>query len=252
MKTIVKTSIKLFLLLILLMPVNALRAQDDNTAQNTTQNDDQLDKSKKKKKDTDAEFYQFEVNKLSGKFFGRMLLNLFTVIVIIRFIYIVPGKTMEFFQTFFIFNFIIFLITYLLSRVDLSLGAAFGMFAVFSILRFRTEGINTRDMTYLFLVIAVGLINAVAKGTILEMLIIDGLILLLSFGLEGNRLIKKRELSRIIIYDNIELVRPENNTQLIEDLKNKTGLPITHVQVNHLDFLKDSCELTIFYRNEIK
>ena len=250
MQTLFRNTLKMFMLLLLLMPVNQLMAQDDNSL-NPTVNDDQTDKPKKKK-DRDAEFYHFEVNKLSGMFFGRLLLNILTVLILVRFIYHAPTGSTEFFQTFFIFNFIIFLITYLLSKVDLSLGAAFGLFAVFSILRFRTEGLTARDMTYLFLVIALGLINAVAKGTILEMIIINGAVLLLCFGLEGNRLLKKRELTQVITYDNIEFVKPENYQLLIEDLKKKTGLPVTRISVNHLDFLKDSSELTIYYRNESK
>src|SRR6185295_7771706 len=103
--------------------------------------------------------------KLSPKFFMRMGINLASMIILVRFIYFPAHKSREYFFTFFIFNLLIFLITYLLNKVEMSMGAAFGLFAVFSMLRYRTEGITIKDMTYLFLVIAIGLINAVAKGS---------------------------------------------------------------------------------------
>src|SRR6476620_2890813 len=103
--------------------------------------------------------------KLSVKFFMRLAVDFLSVFVLIRFVYFPIYKSKEFFFTFFIFNLIIFLITYLLNKVDMSMGAAFGLFAVFSMLRYRTEGITTKDMTYLFIVIAIGLICAVSKAT---------------------------------------------------------------------------------------
>ncbi len=150
---------------------------------------------------------------------------------------------------FFVFNTIIFLITYLLSKVDLSLGAAFGLFAVFSILRFRTEGLSAKDMTYLFLAIAIGLINAVSKGTILEVIVINSIILTITFFLDSAVFNKNRELNKIIYYDNIEMVKPENYSLLIEDLKKRTGLEITRASIDSLDFLKDSCKIIIYYKN---
>lgn len=237
----------------ILAPSPAAFAQDDLSGQNQTeQTDDQQDSPKKKKKDPDAEFLQFEMNKLSLKFFIRLALNLFTVFILIRLIYFNSTKQTEFFHTFFIFNFIIFLITFLLSKVDLSLGAAFGLFAVFSILRFRTEGISTKEMTYLFLVIAVGLVNAVAKGTILEILIINGTIIFLTFILEGNWLLRVKDHSKLISYDNIELAKPENQTALIDDLKKRTGLNITRVNIEEIDFLKDSCTINVYYQDHDK
>ncbi|MDP1801898.1 MAG: DUF4956 domain-containing protein, partial [Bacteroidota bacterium] len=103
------------------------------------------------------------MQKISGKLFFRLAIDLVSVIILIRFVYFPVYKKREFYLTFFIFNIVIFLLSFLLNKVDLSLGAAFGLFAVFSMLRYRTENISIKDMTYLFLVIAIGLINAITK-----------------------------------------------------------------------------------------
>src|SRR5262245_54746510 len=111
----------------------------------------------------EATFSLFE--KLGGKFFLRLCIDLVSMFMLVRFIYFPALNGREYFFTFFIFNLLIFLITFLLNKVEMSMGAAFGLFAVFTMLRYRTEGISIKDMTYLFLVIAIGLINAVTKGS---------------------------------------------------------------------------------------
>src|ERR1044072_3686019 len=120
---------------------------------------------------SDESFSLFD--KLSGKFFMRLAIDIASVFLLIRFIYFPAHKSREYFFTFFIFNIVIFLITFLLNKVQMSLGAAFGLFAVFTMLRYRTEGISIKDMTYLFLVIAIGLICAVSKGGWDELILIN-------------------------------------------------------------------------------
>src|ERR1700741_5259893 len=104
-----------------------------------------------------------ELQKLSSKILLRLLIDLASVFVLVRFIYFPIYKHRELFFTYFIFNLIIFLICFLLNKVELSMGAAFGLFAVFSMLRYKTEDIAIKDMTYLFLTIALGLVSAVTK-----------------------------------------------------------------------------------------
>src|SRR3954465_155033 len=103
------------------------------------------------------------VQKVGAKIAWRLIIDLASVFILIRFIYFPIYKHRDLFFTFFIFNLIIFLISFLLNKVDLSMGAAFGLFAVFSMLRYRTEDISIKDMTYLFLCIAIGLTSAVTK-----------------------------------------------------------------------------------------
>ncbi|MBN8695531.1 MAG: DUF4956 domain-containing protein [Bacteroidetes bacterium] len=184
--------------------------------------------------------------KLSAKFFSRLCIDFVSVFILIRFIYYPIYKNREFFFTFFIFNLIIFLITFLLNKVEMSMGAAFGLFAVFSMLRYRTEGISMKDMTYLFLVIAMGLITAISKGNWDELSLLNGIILVFTYLLESNVLLKK-EASKTIQYENIEMIKPEFRQQLILDLESRTGIKINRISINKVDFLKDTAVIRIYY-----
>jgi hypothetical protein len=134
----------------------------------------------------------------------------------------------------------------MLNKVELSTVAAFGLFAVFSILRYRTEGISAKDMTYLFLNIAIGLLTAVSVGSFFEIGIICCIILLNTILLESNLIVKK-ESFKLIHYDNINLVNDSNSAELLEDLKKRTGLNIKRFDINEIDFLKDTCTITIYF-----
>lgn len=184
--------------------------------------------------------------RLSDKFFIRLLIDLFSVFILIRFIYYRTYRNKEFFFSYFIFNIIIFFITFLLNKVEMSLGAAFGLFAVFSMLRYRTEGISMKDMTYLFLVIAVGLITAVAPGGWVEILSLNIFLLVFTYLLESNILMKK-ESSKIIQYDNIDMILPEKREELIKDLERRTGIKINRITIHKTDFLRDSATIQLYY-----
>jgi hypothetical protein len=207
---------------------------------------DYINTVKKQKQDPEEAFYAINVDRLSGNFFVRLVINFISVILLIRFIYFKRYKRKELFFTFFIFNFSIFLITYLLNKVDMGLGAAFGLFAVFSMLRYRTENIDTKDMTYLFLCIAMGLITAIAKASALELCILTGSILILTFLLESGFLLKK-ESTQTIQYEHIEMIKPENYGLLLNDLKTRTGLNIHRLSIGKIDFMRDTALITIYY-----
>jgi len=185
-------------------------------------------------------------DKLTYKFFLRIGIDLASVLILIRFIYFPMYRSRENVFTFFIFNIIIFLITFLLNKVEMSLGAAFGLFAVFSMLRYRTEDISTKDMTYMFLVIALGLINAVSKGSWDELLLVNAIVIIVTFLLESNLLMKK-EVSRIVMYENIEFIRPDKRAELVADLEKRMGVKINHVAIGKIDFLRDSAQVHVFY-----
>ena len=185
-------------------------------------------------------------NHLSLKFFIRLGIDLLSVFILIRLIYYPSYRTREMFFTFFIFNLIIFLVMFMISKVEISVGAGFGLFAVFGIMRYRTEDVSTKDMTYLFLSIAIGMISAVSKGGWDELSLINSIILLLTFLLETNVLMKK-ELGKAIQYENIEMIKPENHQKLLEDLRNRTGLDIHRFSITKVDFLRDMATIRIFY-----
>lgn len=179
-------------------------------------------------------------------FFIRLAIDFVSVFILLRLIYYPNYKKIEFFFTFFIFNLTIFLITMLLNTVEMSIGAAFGLFAVFSMLRYRTEGISMKDMTYLFLFIAIGMITAILKGSWEELLALNFLILAFTYALESNFLLKK-ELSKVIQYENIEMIKPEHHQALVEDLQKRTGLKIHRISIDEIDFLKDKAVIQVYY-----
>lgn len=191
--------------------------------------------------------------KISAKLGLRFMVDFISVLILIRFVYFPIYKKRELFFTYFVFNIVIFMICFLLNKVDLSMGAAFGLFAVFSMLRYRTEDISLKDMTYLFLVIAIGLISAVTKikGTAdsteaLFVACINGLIIVVAYLLE-SKLLMKKEAVKTIVYENINLIESSREKELIEDIKKRTGINVHRVSVQKIDFLKDSAVIKIFY-----
>lgn len=192
----------------------------------------------------ESAFQLFE--KLSPKFFTRLFVDILSIIVLIRFIYFPIYRNREYVFTFFIFNILIYLITFLLNKVELSMGAAFGLFAVFSMLRYRTEDISAKDMTYLFMVIAMGMISAVTKGNWDEIVLINFIILLAAWLLE-SRVFMKKEVSKIVMYEKIELIRPQNKPELIADLEDRLGVKINQISIGKIDFLRDLAEIHVFY-----
>lgn len=185
-------------------------------------------------------------DKLSVKFFQRLAVDLIAVFVLIRFIYFPIYRSRENVFTFFIFNIIIFFITYFLNKVEMSMGAAFGLFAVFAMLRYRTEDISIKDMTYMFLCIAMGLINSVTKGSWDDLALLSLIIIAITYLLESNLLMKK-EVSRIVMYENIELIKPEKRAELIADLEKRLGIKVNHVTIGRIDFLRDAAQIHVFY-----
>lgn len=199
--------------------------------------------------DTGKDTYEI-MEKLSVKFFMRLLIDIISMVVLLRAVYYPIYRRKEFFLTFCLFNLVIFLITYLLNKNDgLSTGAAFGLFAVFSLLRYRSEDISTRDMTYLFSFIAIGLLSAVGKGTYFETALVNAFVILTAYLLDGN-LIVKNECVKSIQYEKIENIKPENRELLLQDLKNRTGLNIHKVIISKIDFTRDTAVVKIYFYDD--
>jgi hypothetical protein len=245
-----KVLFRIVLFLLLLAPAPAAFAQDGSGGSTTEQTtDDSSDKKKKKKVDSDEDFFNFQFEKLTSTFFLRLAIDLVSMFILIALIYYPNYNKKDFFFTFFMFNIVMFLITYLLNKVELSTGAAFGLFAVFSLLRYRTEDISAKDMTYLFCVIALGLVSAVNKGNLFEICVINLMVIFMAFLLDGN-LILRQEMIKNVQYDNIEMIKPENHAALIEDLKKRTGLNIHKVSIGRIDYLRDTANVKIYYYEE--
>ena len=176
----------------------------------------------------------------------RYLLNLLTVFILFRFIYYKNYKKTDLFLTFFGFNSIIFFISFMLNKVEMSTGAGFGLFAVFSVLRYRTEGIGPKDMTYLFLSISIGLLTAIGPPNGIEISLFCFVIIALTYILE-NSLWGKKEVSKTIIFDSLDYINQSQQSELMKELKSKIGIEIHRLSVDNIDYLKDSCTITIYY-----
>jgi hypothetical protein len=226
-----------FLLLLLAMPVKVCIPQQTDPESTFLDETDTKDKKEKKK--------EKKILEMNEKFIISLGINLLNVALIILLIYYPNYRKLDYIFTFIIFNLVIFLLTFVLKYVKLSVGAAFGLFAVFSMLRYRTQGLSMKDLTYLFIFISMGVISAI-QLEYYELGIIHGIILVSIFILDGN-VIFKGERIKSVLYENIEMIKPENHPALIEDLRKRTGLNIHRILVGKIDFLKDSAVIKVYY-----
>jgi hypothetical protein len=176
----------------------------------------------------------------------RLAVDVACVVALVRGVYFRRYGRSDLFLTFFAFNLVVFLVTRSLASAELSLGAAFGLFAVFSMLRYRTEGITATDMTYLFLVIAVGLLSAIAGGGWREAAVVGGAVLACTALLESDRVVR-RERSQQVHYESASLASAATRAALIDDLRARTGLAVHRVEVHEVDYVRDAARLTIYY-----
>lgn len=187
----------------------------------------------------DSDFYELLV---------RLGLNLSVAYSIIHFVYQPTRKDTEYIFTFMIFNPLIFFICHLFSKVDLSIGFAFGLFAVFSILRYRTTQIQVKEMTYMFIVIAVAVINALAtkKVSYAELMFTNFFIIFITYLLE--RYTSSRGMNmQVIIYEVIENIKPENEAILMEDLEKRIGKKVIRFDIVEADYIRDYAKLRVFH-----
>lgn len=182
---------------------------------------------------------------INKRFFYGIGFDVLTMLLIFGLIYFPNYRNKEFMFTFFLFNIIIFIITFVLNKTNISMGAAFGLFAVFSMLRYRTEGISMKEMTYLLIAIALGLINAIGL-TFVPILVFNSIFAVFIFILD-HPMVFKQEVSKTVIYENIDLIRPENHELLMADLRKRTGFDIHRFSIMSFDFLKDATSITIYY-----
>ena len=193
-------------------------------------------------------FDSFDLKLFTIDLVSRFILNSLSVIALIKFIYFFIHKKSNYLFTFFSFNLIIFVISFLFNRVEMSMGAAFGLFAVFSMLRYRTESLDITEMTYLFLSIAFGLLNAMIMANWYEILLID--ILILGFViLFESKWVANHENSKKVIYDRLDLLAKSDNTELLFDLSKRTGYTVIKVEVESMDLLKDVAMIIIYYKD---
>jgi hypothetical protein len=185
----------------------------------------------------------------SLQLFLGFLLNFAVTLFIIRGIYYPVRRNKEYMLAFFAVNTSVFLIASLLGGVDLSVGFGFSLFAIFSVLRYRTDPIPVREMTYLFVLMALPVMDAVllSQSAYLALLVANGVTVLVLYAVEKGWGCGYEQ-RKSITYEKIELIKPENHVRLLADLRERTGLPVTRCEIGRIDFLRDVAELQIYYR----
>ena len=179
--------------------------------------------------------------------FGFFLLVLF---IIVYFLYYRKTHRRDYFFTLVLLSVSIFFLIYLLGSVKVKIGFALGLFAIFGVLRYRTETIPVREMSYMFGVISLSVINALADSlSFVELLLPNVAITLLIWFFEAC-VLRRNLASKLILYDRIELITPERREELLDDLTKRTGLKITKISIGSIDFLKDTAVIKIDYEND--
>jgi hypothetical protein len=187
-----------------------------------------------------------------AEFVLRFALNTAVLMILVRWLYYSTTRRKDFLFTYILIATIVFLLCYLLESVKLQIGFALGLFAIFGIIRYRTDSMPIKEMTYLFLVIGVSVINALTstKTSVADLLFTNLVLVFITYGFEKMWLLK-HESSKVIVYENINNIKPENYDALLKDLKERTGIQTIHrVETGKIDFLRDVCVLKIFYETD--
>lgn len=180
----------------------------------------------------------------------RFAFNSVMVWIMIHFLYYRKCHRRDYYFTFMLISISIFFLIYLLGDVKLKIGFALGLFAIFGIIRYRTESMPVREMTYLFSIIAMSVINALAVTiSLAEIFSVNAIFILATWYFESNLLLKHVS-QKLVQYDKINLITPEHRSELIADLKVRTGLDIIRVDVGGIDFLRDMAMLKVYYRDD--
>ena len=194
----------------------------------------------------------------------RLIINTVFTIIIARVFYFPRNRRQDFFFTFILVGFCIFMLIHLMGDAKIQTGIAMGLFAIFCIMRYRTESVPIREMTYLFFVISLAAINALAWEADIsgkhpdflvpeltamgELILTDLIFLLILYFAERKQWVKSLS-SKYVKYDKIELITPDKYHELIADLKARTGLDIIKAEIGNIDFLKDMALVKIYYRS---
>lgn len=184
------------------------------------------------------------------KMIFRFCINIFFLTIIIRFLYYKNSKRKDYLFTYYMISLIVFFLCFTLKKYNLDIGMALGLFAIFGIIRYRTDTIPIKEMTYLFVVIGISVINSLAnkKMSYSEIVLANTLIILVLTIIEKCWYLKN-EVSKNIVYGNIENIKPENYNFLKLDLETKTGLTINRFSIGDIDLKKNTSKITIYYYN---
>lgn len=183
------------------------------------------------------------------KMIFRFILNIFFLTTIIQWLYYSTAKKTEYLFTYYMIGIIVFFLCFTLKKYELDIGMALGLFAIFGIIRYRTNPIPIKEMTYLFVIIGVSVINSLANQKMSYAEIVGANVIIVSILFVIERVwFNKTTLSKTIIYEKIENIKPEMRDILIKDLEDRTGLTIDEIEIGDIDFIKDSTTIKIKYK----
>ena len=193
----------------------------------------------------------------------RFALNLVVCWVLVHCFYYKKSKRRDYYFTFMVFSSAMLILLYIMGNVEVGVGLTLGLFAIFGVIRYRTETVPIREMTYLFVIIALAAANGLAPvyqlvdvashphyviswGSVGVMALVNALIIVLVAVLESESLVRHTT-TKLVLYDRIELIVPEKRAELIEDLQKRLGMKVENVEIGHVDFLKDAAFIKVYY-----
>ena len=178
----------------------------------------------------------------------RFALNTGLIFIVVHFMYSKHSKRKDYYFSYLSIGVIVFLLSFLLNNVKLELGFALGLFAIFGIIRYRTDTIPIKEMTYLFIIIGISVINALAnkKVSYMELFFTNGAILAGIWFLE-KKLMLRQEQSVRLVYEKIENINRKNEEELLQDLRERTGIDIIRYEIVKIDFMKDVADMNLYY-----
>ena len=194
----------------------------------------------------------------------RFGLNLLVCWILVQFFYYRKSKRRDYYFTFMVFSSAMLMLLYIMGNVEVGVGLTLGLFAIFGIIRYRTETVPIREMTYLFVIIALAAINGLAPvyrlvgaasahphyelsvGTVSIMLLSNALVVCLIWVLESERLLRHTS-AKLVLYDRIDLIVPEKRAELIADLEKRVGVKVDNLEIGHVDFLRDAAFIKVYY-----
>lgn len=194
----------------------------------------------------------------------RFFLNLFVCWILVHFFYYRKSLRRDYYFTFMVFSSAMLLLLYVMGNVEVGIGLTLGLFAIFGVIRYRTETVPIREMTYLFVIIALAALNGlgpiyklvgatgpdphyeITSGGLIGTVLSNALVVLLVWVLESERLLKHTS-TKLVLYDRIELIVPEKREELLADLEKRTGIRADKVEIGHIDFLKDAAFVKMYY-----
>ena len=177
----------------------------------------------------------------------RFAFNLLVTWIIARYCYYVKSQRKDYVLTYMLFVAAMFLLIFLMESVSIQIGMTLGLFAIFGVIRYRTETVPIREMTYLFIFICVAVINGLALNiSYVELIVANLMLLLLIWTVEGRRLLRHTS-AKLVIYEKINLITPDKREEMIADLEARLGHKVEKVEVGHVDFLRDVAFVKVYY-----